>query len=90
MERFERIIVKDLKQESKSHKDKLMQSHRVKKRLDQIQEASRKLVSFLQALVPKANPSWKGDDDGPFMGAQTLCGCGTTRPSRPPAAPLPP
>lgn len=44
MERFERIIVKDLKQEAKSHKDKLMQSHRVRKRLDQIQESARKLV----------------------------------------------
>lgn len=46
-ERLERIVVKDLKQETKSHRDKLLQSHRVRKRLGQIQEASRKLVRFL-------------------------------------------
>ncbi len=45
MEHFERVICKDLKQETKSHKDKLFQSHRVRKRLDQIQESARKLVS---------------------------------------------
>lgn len=44
VERLERVVVKDLKQETKSHRDKLMQSHRVRKRLDQIQESSRKLV----------------------------------------------
>lgn len=44
LERYERVIVKDLKQDAKSHKDKLMQSHRVRKRLDQIQDAARKLV----------------------------------------------
>ncbi|GIL62707.1 hypothetical protein Vafri_16876 [Volvox africanus] len=48
MERYERIIVKDLKQETKSHKDKLMQSHRVRKRLDQIQDAARKLMKIYE------------------------------------------
>lgn len=44
VERLERIIVKDLKQETKTHKEKLMQNHRVRKRLDQMQESARKLV----------------------------------------------
>ncbi|GLC47372.1 hypothetical protein PLESTM_002065900 [Pleodorina starrii] len=48
MERHERIIVKDLKQDAKSHKDKLMQSHRVRKRLDQIQDAARKLMRIYE------------------------------------------
>ncbi|EFJ51494.1 splicing factor 3a, subunit 3 [Volvox carteri f. nagariensis] len=48
VERFERIIVKDLKQETKSHKDKIMQSHRVRKRLDQIQDAARKLLKIYE------------------------------------------
>ncbi|GFR50687.1 hypothetical protein Agub_g12939 [Astrephomene gubernaculifera] len=48
VERFERVIVKDLKQDAKSHKDKLMQSHRVRKRLDQIQEAARKLQKIYE------------------------------------------
>jgi splicing factor 3A subunit 3 len=45
VERLERLIVKDLKQEAiRSHKDKLMQSHRVRKRLDTMQDSARKLV----------------------------------------------
>jgi hypothetical protein len=44
MERHERVIVKDLKQEAKSHKEKLFQGHRVRRKLDQIQESARKLV----------------------------------------------
>ncbi len=45
MERSERVISKDLKREFKAHKEKLLQSHRVKRRVDAIQEAARKLVS---------------------------------------------
>lgn len=41
---MERVIVKDLKREMKAHKEKLMQSHRVKRRLDTMQEAAAKLV----------------------------------------------
>lgn len=48
VERLERVVVKDLKQETKSHKDKLMQSHRVRKRLGQIQEASHKLIKIYE------------------------------------------
>mmetsp|Transcript_40482 Transcript_40482/g.89949 ORF Transcript_40482/g.89949 Transcript_40482/m.89949 type:complete len:508 (-) Transcript_40482:699-2222(-) len=52
MERLERLIVKDFKQETKTHKEKLMQNHRVRKRLDVMQEAARKLVRIYE------------DDDG--------------------------
>lgn len=45
VERLERIIVKDYKQEAKTHKEKLMQSHRVRKRIDEMQQIARKLVS---------------------------------------------
>ncbi len=41
---MERLNAKDLKQEDKTHKGKLMQGHRVRKRLDAMQDASRKLV----------------------------------------------
>ncbi len=44
LERLERVIVKDFKQETKTHKDRLMQNHRVRKRLDAMQEGARKLV----------------------------------------------
>jgi splicing factor 3A subunit 3 len=44
MEKLERVIVKDFKQDLKSHKDRLMQNHRVRKRLDSMQAAARKLV----------------------------------------------
>lgn len=37
--------MKDYKQEAKTHKEKLMQNHRVRKRIDEIQEIARKLVS---------------------------------------------
>lgn len=37
--------MKDYKQEVKGHKDKLMQNHRVRKRLDSMQEVAAKLVS---------------------------------------------
>lgn len=44
--RLERLIVKDFAtQPAGSHKDKLLQSHRVRSMLDSIQERSRKLVS---------------------------------------------
>ena len=47
LERLERMIVKDFKQEAKMHKEKLHQNHRVRKRLDIMQETARKLVSQL-------------------------------------------
>ncbi len=55
MERLERIIVKDYKQETKGHKDKLVQSHRVRKHLDNIQESARKLV-WAAAMGTSCNP----------------------------------
>eukprot|EP00798_Chlamydomonas_sp_ICE-L_P018774 gene18774-25310_t len=48
IERLERLNAKDLKQEDKTHKGKLMQGHRVRKRLDMMQEASRKLVKMYE------------------------------------------
>ncbi|PRW61113.1 splicing factor 3A subunit 3 [Chlorella sorokiniana] len=45
VERLERLIVKDFAtQPAGSHKDKLLQSHRVRAMLDSIQERSRKLI----------------------------------------------
>lgn len=46
IERLERLIVKDFAmQQATAHKDKLLQSHRVRQMLDSIQERSTKLVS---------------------------------------------
>lgn len=44
LERLERVIVKDYAQETRTYKEKLMQNHRVRRRLDTMQEAARKLV----------------------------------------------
>jgi splicing factor 3A subunit 3 len=46
---MERVIVKDLKRDMKTHKEKVLQSHRVKRRLDTIQAAAAKLVGWLEA-----------------------------------------
>lgn len=44
-ERLERLIVKDYRQEGvKGHRERLAQNHRVRARLDKIQEVSRKLL----------------------------------------------
>ena len=51
VERLERLIVKDFaSQPAASHKDKLLQAHRVRAMLDSIQERSAKLVSSLCVL----------------------------------------
>lgn len=60
-------MVKDLKQEMKSHKDKLMQSHRVRKRLDSMQETARKLVGCCRGWVTY----WESPG-----GPKALCGPG--------------
>ena len=44
VERLERLIVTDFKNEAKGHKERLYQNHRVRKALDQMQERSAKLV----------------------------------------------
>lgn len=44
MERLERLIVKDLRTETKTHKDKLLQSHRIRGMLDAIQDRANSLV----------------------------------------------
>lgn len=44
IERLERVIVKDFKRDMRVHREKLMQSHRVKRRLESTEDASRKLV----------------------------------------------
>ena len=48
-ERLERIIVKDFDQDLKGHREKLAQGHRVRKRLDELQALSTKLVRTLIA-----------------------------------------
>jgi len=64
---MERVIVKDLKRDFKTHKEKLLQGHRVKRRLNAMQEASKKLVKIyddedgsrkeeISALANKENP----------------------------------
>ena len=49
-ERLERIIVKDFDQDLKGHREKLAQGHRVRKRLDELQALSTKLVRGTAAL----------------------------------------
>jgi splicing factor 3A subunit 3 len=44
-ERLVAAIVRDYHKEVKSHKDKLLQDHRVKKALDDLQSQSRRLVN---------------------------------------------
>lgn len=44
MERLERLIVEDLRGEARSHRDKLLQSHRVRAYLDAIQKNAADLV----------------------------------------------
>ena len=48
VEELERTIVKDLKQEARTFNERLMQSHRVKRRLDMMSEASRKLIRIYE------------------------------------------
>jgi hypothetical protein len=44
-ERLERLVVKDYRQEDvKGHRDRLMQNHRVRSRLDRMQEAAGRLL----------------------------------------------
>lgn len=45
IERLERLIVKEFRNEAKTHKDKLLQSHRVRQMLESLQERAAKLVS---------------------------------------------
>lgn len=46
LERLERLIVGQYKEEVKAHKDKLVQSHRVRRMLDQAQERAARLVTI--------------------------------------------
>ena len=48
MERLERLIVKDFKTEPKSHKEKLMQGHRVRQMLESLQQQAQRLVRLLK------------------------------------------
>jgi splicing factor 3A subunit 3 len=47
IERLERAIVRDFKNEARTHKEKLHQSHRVKQMLQTVQDRSSRLVSRL-------------------------------------------
>ncbi|GAB4814775.1 hypothetical protein N2152v2_001821 [Parachlorella kessleri] len=51
VERLERLIVRDFKNEAKSHKEKLMQAHRVRQMLDTIQERTAHLASREEMLA---------------------------------------
>ena len=46
MERLERVIVLDFKGETKTHKERLAQNHRVRRRLDAMQGGAKKLVRW--------------------------------------------
>ncbi|KAF5832942.1 hypothetical protein DUNSADRAFT_10988 [Dunaliella salina] len=48
IERTERVITKDFKRDMKLHREKLMQSHRVKRRLEGAEEAAQKLVKIYE------------------------------------------
>ena len=43
-ERLEHLIVKDFKNDAKGHKERLMQGHRVRERLEELQSQAAKLV----------------------------------------------
>ena len=44
VERLERGIVAEYKQDAKGHKERLMQNHRVRTMLEQLQEKAKRLV----------------------------------------------
>lgn len=59
LEKAERLIVKQYREEAKSHKEKLLQSHRVRKLLDLAQDRAQRLVSecagaMLRVAVPQS------------------------------------
>lgn len=58
IERLERIIVKDFKRDMKAHREKLMQNHRVKRRLQSTEEASRKLVCVCVCVFKEVGAPW--------------------------------
>ena len=51
IEWLERLIAKDLQQETRSHREKLYQSHRVKNRVDSILDNSVRLVSCILTFL---------------------------------------
>ncbi len=44
MERLERLVVRDFKQEKKGHKERLQQNHRVRNWIDKMQDEAKRLV----------------------------------------------
>ena len=57
IERLERLIVKDFKNEARTHKDKLVQGHRVRQMLESLQGRASKLVSTRdRAPLPSRHP----------------------------------
>ena len=52
IERLERLIVKDFKNEARTHKDKLVQGHRVRQMLESLQGRASKLVSTRDRAPP--------------------------------------
>lgn len=55
VERFERLIVKDLQTEPPTNKDRLYQSHRVRNMIEQIIDTTLKLV-----ISPSLQIYWSG------------------------------
>lgn len=51
VERLERLIVKDLQNEPPTAKDQLYQSHRVRNMIEQITQATHKLVILLLSIL---------------------------------------
>jgi hypothetical protein len=51
LERLERVIVKDYRAlEARTHREKLSQSHRVRRRMDEMQAVARKLVCPMRRI----------------------------------------
>lgn len=47
---MERLIVKEFRHETRTHRDKLAQNHKVRRMIDNIQERSKKLVNSVVPL----------------------------------------
>lgn len=69
MERLERLIVKDFRTETKTYKDKLLQSHRVRGLLDALQSRAAALVRTLRLVGSDCmGPARCGCKQGPWAG----------------------
>jgi hypothetical protein len=76
MERLERVIVKDYQTEARSHRDKLLQNHRVRKRIDEMQGIASKLV---RQAIRRAVQWRQGRVELCAAAAWCWCRCAATR-----------